>query len=91
MRALEQAELACSTRTQQRLCQGDSDLTMVKNILTGNGTPEKGLAVRVVRLEHDSAEKVETGKRREMLIYGALVTSLGALAVALIKLWTHVP
>lgn len=53
----------------------EKDLCIVKEILTGNGEPDKGIVVKVARLE----QSMGAVRRLFWVVIGSLSTSVGAL------------
>jgi hypothetical protein len=66
-------------RLDERLEQVQSAQTTLTHLLTGNGTPEKGVLMRVDRLE-------QSAQRREAWSKTAITTAAGA-AIAAIGAW----
>lgn len=88
---LREMHVRCNVSTKQRLEQGDQDLRMVKELLTGNGRPETGLAVRLVALEKAVVQSAESRLRHYYMALAACLTAAGALLVSCVKHWTKLP
>jgi uncharacterized protein YqgV (UPF0045/DUF77 family) len=71
-----------SKALEVRLDDIADDVKVIKEILTGNGDPRKGMVLRMDRLE-------ETQKRRDWWIKAAMGTSISAVVGLLIKLFLH--
>lgn len=65
----------------------EEDVKLLKHHITGNGTPDRGLIVRLDRLEQRDSDRRDREKTLFALIAGAIVTGCGSLALALTKLF----
>jgi len=56
-----------------------SDVKLIKEILTGNGTPSKGMIVRLALLE--------SNQRRTKVLWGSIAALLTAVVGLVAKMW----
>jgi hypothetical protein len=86
--SLEAKQDAFAKLIEERLNNMETKLNSTNNLLTGNGKPEKGLLIRVDRLEQEHVKGLDvridrleqSENRRTWLTRAAIVTSLAALA-----------
>lgn len=65
----------------------EEDVKLLKHHITGNGTPDRGVIVRLDRLERRDADRREREKTIFALVAGAVVTGCGSLVVAVTRLF----
>lgn len=70
------------TNIEKTQADTKEDCADLKYLLTGNGTPEKGLILKVDRLDQESLRR----EKRTTLALGAAITSIAGFVIFLVKM-----
>lgn len=96
--SLDEKHEMLRTGMTERFAHIENKIEKVSNLLNGNGSPEKGLIVRVDRLEQKDVADLDvrvdrleqSEKKRSWLLKATIMACIGAVATAIMT-WFKVP
>jgi hypothetical protein len=82
---------------QRSMDESNKRMQVINDLLTGNGTPERGLVVRVDRLEQAELEQLpirvdrleQSESRRTWLSRTSIIASLGSVSLIIAAIFSH--